>query len=264
MAAGLLLVCAFVLWKADPGNREWAAKRGYEFTRTDESLAEEWTRGAASKGAVPKEVVSGVVDGHEMYLAELGGTKVVAMRRAQASDIVLDFRTFDSDSDLLPVRTVGEFELFSNDVTVAERAVDSRMENALSALRVDAVWAESDWVLAQYSDTEPEQIFHPLSLFADAATVLPPRTITPLQLLDPSRAMVPNREIAERELEEPTRLTRTEPVDMPVRAVPKALGVVEPRPVGVDDVDPIAEGPARLPESDGTRIVRRDDGSTIF
>ncbi|MDU0478621.1 hypothetical protein QVA66_05140 [Staphylococcus chromogenes] len=258
LAALVLLVCAAILWWA-----EKPADKPPLFKKTDEDLADEWSRGAAS-GVVPKDVRLALIDDREVYLAQLGNTPVLAMRRAARSDVVLDFRTFESETDLMPVREVAGFELYSNDVAVATRAVDDRMEAALEALDVDAVWAEADWVLAQFTEKEPEALVPGLSLFADAAAVLPPRSPKPLQLLDPSRAMVPCREEVTAEPEAAAKLVLVEHVEKPKRSVKRSLGVVEPRPVGVDDIDAIAEGPAELPKTDGTRIVRPDDRPTIF
>lgn len=253
----MLLACAAILWRSGGPSAGPAA-----FTKTTEDFTDEWSRGAAS-GATPKDVRVGLIDDREVYLAHLGTTPVVAMRRPAPSDVVLDFRTFDSESDLLPVASVEGFELFSNDVDVAKRAVDDRMRTALAALDVDAVWAENDWVLAQYTDKDPETLAPALALFAEAATVLPPRVIRPLETLDPTRAMIPDRPETAPE-PETTPLVLQEPVEKPTRAVTTSHGVVEPRPVGVDDIDAIADGPAHLPKTDGTRIVRGHDRPTIF
>ncbi|AKK02197.1 type III secretion system chaperone family protein [Corynebacterium epidermidicanis] len=258
LAAVVLLVCAAVLW--------WAEKPAVPtgvFLKSSDDLTDEWVRGAAA-GMAPKDVRKAIIDDREFYLANVGNTPVLAVRKATQSDVVLDFRTFESETDLLPVQHVAGFELYSNDPDVAKRALDDRMEIALQALDVDAVWAESEWVLAQFKDKDPAEITAALGLFADAAAVLPPRSPKPLVQLDPTRPMVAPRETAVVEPEDPAKLVLLEPVRKPKRSVPTALGVVEPRPVGVDDIDAIAEGPAQLPESDGTRIIRPDDRPTIF
>lgn len=259
LAAVVLLICAAVLWWADTSKPTTSL-----FTRSDAELAEEWHRGAAA-GAIPKNVRSALIDDREFFTATLGDAQVIATRRPQHSDIVLDFRTFESETDLLPVTTVAGYEMFSNDVTVATRAVDERMTAALGGLKAEAVWAESDWVLAQYTDQNPADLTTALGLFADATSVLPPRSPKPLQLLDPPRPLVAAPVVTEtEEAPEVAKPVRLEPVEKPTRKVTQALGVVEPRPVGVDDIDAIAEGPAQLPKTDGTRIVRPQDRPTIF
>ena len=60
--------------------------------KSDPYLVDEWTRGVASTGAAPKDIVAGNVYGHEMLLMDIDGVNVMAMRTGAASDMVVDFR----------------------------------------------------------------------------------------------------------------------------------------------------------------------------
>ena len=77
--------------------RNWAEAKGFEFMKADPYLVDEWTRGVASTGAAPKDIVAGTVYGHEMLLMDIDGVNVMAMRTGAASDMVVDFRRFDRD-----------------------------------------------------------------------------------------------------------------------------------------------------------------------
>lgn len=86
--------------------RHWAEAKNFEFLKSDDYLADEWTRGAAASGAAPRDIVVGNVFGHEMLLMDLGGINVMAMRTGAASEEVIDFRrdnalTQESSNDLL-------------------------------------------------------------------------------------------------------------------------------------------------------------------
>lgn len=260
--------------------KAWAADRGFSFSKTDAYLTDEWSRGAAASGAAPKDVVAGVVNvlglDYEMYLVDLDATPVLAVRRSGASDVVVDARRvgelLDDDSDdLLPVTQVSGFAILSNDFGAAERAVDERVIAALAAMpeAVTAVWAESDWVLAQThknSHSEDwEGTIQPLALLADAFRVLPPRAVRNLDVVTKTRPVGDPVDVEKPAEPETVKIPRSEePVDLPTRARHEARGVVEARPVGADEVDSIADGPAELPETDGTRVVRRADKPTIF
>ena len=56
--------------------RAWAQAKGLEFSRSDELLGGEWTRGAAASGATPKDIASGTVFGHDTHVMDLGGVTV--------------------------------------------------------------------------------------------------------------------------------------------------------------------------------------------
>lgn len=260
--------------------KAWAADRGFSFSKTDAYLTDEWSRGAAATGAAPREVVAGVVDvlglEYEMYLVDLDTVPVMAVRRSAASDVVVDARRvgemLDDDSDdLLPVTQVSGFAILANDFGAAERVVDERIIAALAAMpeAVTAVWMESDWVLAQThknSHSEDwEHMIQPLALIADASRVLPPRAVRNLEIVTKTRPVGEPVDVEKPAEPVTVKVPRSEePVELPTRARHEARGVVEARPVGVDEVGAIAEGPAHLPDSDGTRVVRRADKPTIF
>ncbi|MEJ6013150.1 hypothetical protein WG936_04775 [Corynebacterium sp. H127] len=260
--------------------KHWASDRGFDYAKADDYLTDEWSRGAAATGAAPREVVSGVVESfgleYEMYLVDLENVPVMAIRRTAASDVVLDARRvgelLDDDSDdLLPVTQVSGFAILSNDFGAAERAIDERIIAALAAMpaAVTAVWAESDWVLAQTQKSSTsedwDRMIEPLALIADASRILPPRAVRNLEVPVKTRPVGDPVLVEKQQEPELLRVPRSEdPVEMPSRAQRAAHGVVEARPVGVDEVGAIAEGPAELPESDGTRVVRRDTKPTIF
>ncbi len=184
--------------------KEWAQDNGFEMSKSDDYLVDEWFRGAAATGAVPKDIVSGEAYGHELVLMDLGGVNVMAMRTGAASDEVVDFRREDleateSSDDLMEAVNVCGFDIFATDAGVAQRMIDPRVEAALEAMpeEVTAVWMESEWVLAQYEDQSRPQHWEdtlaPLAMLADVARVLPPRSSAAQTLrfedADPSREM---------------------------------------------------------------------------
>lgn len=268
--------------------RHWALEQGYTFSKSDNYLTDEWSRGAASVGATARDVVSGIVYGKEMHLVDLAGVPVVAIRREQASDIVVDARragmsTDDSD-DLMIVHTVAGFEMYANDQAAAQRFCDIRVEAALQAFpaTVQAVWAESDWVLAQTlkgsTPADWEAIVGPLATVADAARVLPPRAgaTQPLEWVDcdPTRPLpqVTAPQGYEDDTEDevpviPQRARGDSERPRPSRATATARGVVEPREIGGDEIDPIGVDGSTPSPSDfrGTRVLRdTSTGSDIF
>lgn len=184
--------------------KEWAEDNGFEMSKSDDYLVDEWFRGAAATGAVPKDIVSGEAYGHELVLMDLGGVNVMAMRTGAASDEVVDFRrehleATESSDDLMEAVNVCGFDIFATDAGVAQRMIDPRVEAALEAMpeEVTAVWMESEWVLAQYEDQSRPQHWEdtlaPLAMLADVARVLPPRSSAAQTLrfedADPSREM---------------------------------------------------------------------------
>lgn len=272
--------------------RSWAELHGFEYKRADEYLDDEWQRGAAASGAAVRDVVSGVVYDHEMHLVDLGGITVMAMRRSAPSDVVVDLRRIvaipEGESitapDLVAVTETTGFRLFTNEAGPAERFLDERVRAALEAMPelVAAVWAESDWVLAQTLKGSRQNTWDamcaPLAALADAARTLPPPPSAPqalnLENLPPTRMMPPVQQ-AEPETPEqvadasvaPVVLRPEEPRELPTRVRSESLGVVEPRPVGADEVEPIAEGAPETAPDDfhGTRVLRDlSTGSSIF
>lgn len=271
--------------------KAWAQERGYEYAKQDPYLIDEFTRGAAAGGAVPKDIVAGNEFGHELLLMDLGAVVVMAMRTGAASDVVLDARRHmdaEASEDLFHVRDVEGFSVLSTDVAVAERFIDARVETALDNMpeEVTAVWAESEWVLAQFTKSARAEAWTatiaPLALFADAARVLPPRShaIAPVGLeeRDPSREIPPveapeptgPRLVPDPGVEEHTPappVHRPEvPQQMPSRRQSEVRGAMEHSALGADEVDAIADGRER-PRPDGaTARLPRDlsRGPSIF
>jgi hypothetical protein len=250
--------------------RAWAEEKGFEFSRSDDWLNDEWSRGAAASGSAAKDIVSGQACGHEMVLMDLGGVNVMAVRRGTASDVVIDARRVgtpeqESSSDLIEAFTLGDFRVLATDTGVAERLVDERVTASFGQMPeiVTAVWLESDWVLAQTGrGSHPgdwERMLAPLALLADAAHALPPRAtatqVLQLDAMDPTRQMpeAPKPGFGVLELvtggaeagERPPVQRPDEPLDLPSRRQPVARGVVEPPTVGSDEVAPIADGSQR-------------------
>lgn len=266
--------------------KAWATHHGFEYSKVDSFLNDEWARGAASAGAPAKDVVSGTAAGHEMYFVELAGVPVMAMRRTGSSDVVVDMRrseleeTHDSE-DLIHVSHIEDFTVLSNDQGAAERMLDVRAKEALATMpsAVTAVWIESDWVLAQTTKNADHEVwdalFEPLAKMSDAARVLPPRTgaTQPIDVseLDPSRPL-PNAPVSFVDDEEditpviPKIEREEERTPLPTRARSESHGVVEPRSVGGDEVDAIAEKFEERPQNyQGTRILRDNSHKpTIF
>lgn len=275
--------------------KQWATRHGFDFIREDAFLTDEWSRGAASTGAVARDVASGMAEGYETHLVDLAGVPVMAMRRGRTSEVVIDARrsTLITDpernesDDLVEVDSFAGFTLLSNMATVAQRFVDERVRVAFEAMPevVSAVWFESDWVLAETvrgsSAEDWEQMLRPLALLTDASFTLPPRsegTTVDLALIEPTRTKPPAPDAPEPEpaadevdLAQPLVIRPEEPLQMPVRGVQDSRGVVEPRALGGDTVDSIANGdPDGHPTPDpqqfnGTRVLRDLNGrSSIF
>ena len=262
--------------------RNWAEVKGFEFMKSDPYLVDEWTRGVASTGAAPKDIVAGNVYGHEMLLMDIDGINVMAMRTGAASDMVVDFRRFDREDtkaseDLLLAMTLEGFDVYSSDSAVTERMVDERVHVALQQMpeAVTALWMETEWVLAQTTkqarSAEWEAMLPPLALLADAAHVLPPRSsathVVRLEELDPARE-IPAQPIAEAVggapaagapvFERPVIQRPEEPLHMPSRAYSETRGPVEHSALGGDEVDAIADGRERpTPDSHTARLPRQ-------
>ena len=262
--------------------RNWAEAKGFEFMKADPYLVDEWTRGVASTGAAPKDIVAGNVYGHEMLLMDIDGVNVMAMRTGAASDMVVDFRRFDradakASEDLLLAMTIEGFDVYSSDSAVTERMVDERVHVALQQMpeAVTALWLETEWVLAQTTkqarSAEWDAMLPPLALLADAARVLPPRSsathVVRLEELDPARE-IPAQPIVEAvggapaagapEFERPVIQRPEEPLQMPSRAYSETRGPVEHSALGGDEVDAIADGRERpTPDSHTARLPRQ-------
>ncbi|MCT1492194.1 hypothetical protein ACUY28_05830 [Corynebacterium sanguinis] len=259
--------------------RAWAQAKGLEFSRSDELLGGEWTRGAAASGATPKDIASGTVFGHDTHVMDLGGVTVMAMRTGEVSDIVVDFRrdgfVADSSADLMEVERVEDFSVFATEVAPVQRFLDIRVRTALEQFpdAVLAAWCESEWVLAQTAKNSTPQdwdaMLAPLALLADAARVLPPRSWAAVEFAHPTREMAVSGVVGEgvekQQASGSTRVTRPEePRAMPTRTTGAVRGTVEPRAVGADEVAPIAEELESPTGADLTRVRRDQTPPSIF
>lgn len=280
--------------------RQWAEKNGFSFSKHDEYLVDEWTRGAAAGGAAPKDIVQGSAYGHEMVLMDLGGVNVMAMRTGAATEIVVDFRRVDRDQrndrttgeavfdDLLEVGHIADFTVYATDAAVASRMIDARVVTACDSLPeiVTAVWMESDWVLAQTDKgshaSDWDEMLAPLGLLADVARVLPPRSmanqILKFEGADPTRMMGPKQppafennqllHVVPDPQDHPPIQRPSEPVELPTRSKGEARGYLEPYALGVDEVDAIADGVDKSQEGGHRKRphVKRDlsAGPSIF
>lgn len=270
--------------------KNWAETRGFEYMKSDQYLVDEWTRGVASSGAAPKDIVAGNVYGHEMLLMDIDGVNVMAMRTGAASDVVIDFQRFGSQEaemseDLLMAMSIEGFDVYSSDRGVAERMVDERVRIALQRMPevVSALWLETEWVLAQttkHSRTADwEAMLPPLALLADASRVLPPRSSSVhtihLEDLDPAReipaapvvdAVGGTAAAGQPEFSRPVIQRPEEPLDMPSRTYSETRGPVEHTAIGADEVDAIADGNERpTPDSGTARLPRQQFGeASIF
>lgn len=280
--------------------RQWAEKNGFSFSKHDEYLVDEWTRGAAAGGAAPKDIVQGSAYGHEMVLMDLGGVNVMAMRTGAATEIVVDFRRVDRDQrndrttgeavfdDLLEVGHIADFTVYATDAAVASRMIDARVVTACDSLPeiVTAVWMESDWVLAQTDKgshaSDWGEMLAPLGLLADVARVLPPRSmanqILKFEGADPTRMMGPKQppafennqllHVVPDPQDHPPIQRPSEPVELPTRSKAEARGYLEPYALGVDEVDAIADGVDKSQEGGHRKRphVKRDlsAGPSIF
>src|SRR5690625_3800957 len=222
--------------------RHWAEAKNFEFLRSDDYLADEWTRGAAASGAAPRDIVVGNVFGHEMLLMDLGGINVMAMRTGAATEEVIDFRrdnalTQESSNDLLEAFSAADFTALATDTAVAQRMRDIRVDVALERMpkEVTGIWMESEWVLAQTTKNAMspvwEEMLAPLALLADAARTLPPRPSSGQELRledgDPTRPAppagpvelsgLPTIRTSPEHFEHPPVQRPEEPIELPTR-----------------------------------------------
>ncbi|OFL90862.1 hypothetical protein [Corynebacterium sp. HMSC055D05] len=272
----VLLVLAFValaagvaLFIADARERSprraWARQHGFTFAKVDDLLAAEWRRGAASAGATAREVVSGSAFGHDLHLADLGETTVLAVPTGREADVVVDmrrdgFEPTQRDDDLVEATREGAFTVHATSVGPARRLIDDRVRTALSTLppAVNAVWFEGAWVIAQFAPGSTAQDWDAslaaVALLADAARTLPPVEDAPLWVGEEKVQGVVEKQAGPERPEDP--------VELPTRVTGGERGEVEERDLGGDDVAAIA-GDERT-GTDLTRVKRVQGPSSIF
>ena len=267
--------------------RAWAQAHDFEHRRHDDYLVDEWSRGAAATGAQARDFVIGVAYGHEVFLMDLGGVPVMAMRTGQASDVVADFRRTEPQEvseDLIRIFEVEGFIVYATDQGAVERLIDVRTTTSLSMLPqvVTAVWMESDWVLAECEKNATvadfDDLLAPLAMLADVARVLPPRTEFNLGMAledhTPSRPMpepptpdLVGSLVSSPEEKETLIFRPDEPIDMPSRTQHEVFGEPAENKLGEDEqIATIGDGSYK-PEYDSNypRVTRDLDGnSDIF
>ncbi|QDZ41863.1 hypothetical protein FQV43_00785 [Corynebacterium sp. sy039] len=269
--------------------KTWAQHHGYEFTKQDPFLEDEWTRGAAASGGVIRDIISTNMADHEFYFVDIAGVLVMAMRRSASSEVVIcaqkpDIEFRDACTDLTPLSDVHGFSFASSNQGATERMMDSRIVHACQHMpdAVQALWWENDWVLAQLERTATAQDWDEtipqLQLLADAALVLPAKSgafpainfaeHTPTRPLPAPPLSAEGDDYTEEELPELLRIVaQDEPVTLPKRAKAQNRGVMELREVGADEVQAIAHGKNSQDRDtrQGTKILRKQVGdSHIF
>lgn len=253
--------------------RTWARDRGFSFEGADELLASEWSRGAAAGGASARNVATGNAYGHDVHVADLGNSVVVAMGTGAETRVVVDFRreglAADTSDDLVELDSDSGFRCFATQAGAGRRFVDSRVLTALEQLpvSVQAVWFEGAWAIAELPrESGPgdwDATLAPLALLADAARTLPPVEDVPLTLPYPTRTIPGEQPVALPEAEpEPVMQRPEDPVELPTRTTGGTRGEVKDNDLGGDDVKAIAGDERRV--VDLTRVRRVQGPSSIF
>ena len=107
--------------------RTWARERGFRFEGADELLASEWSRGAAAGGASARNVVTGNAYGHDVHVADLGDSVVVAMGTGAETRAVVDFRreglAANTSDDLVELDSYSGFQCFATQAGAGRRFV---------------------------------------------------------------------------------------------------------------------------------------------
>ena len=187
------------------GRRHWAAAHGFEYTREDRYLTPEWPVSLLHQispdrvDPPARDLVSGFVDGHQVHIADVAGTTLVALRRSESSPVDVHFTTVAAmpagmrHSELCDCPP---FTGYSTDNRALDRMLDARVTGTLRDLApyaCDVVFSGA-WLVAQLSGRAEAEVWErmlpQLALLGDAARVLPPRvTSTELDMpsADPTR-----------------------------------------------------------------------------
>lgn len=187
------------------GRRHWAAAHGFEYTREDAFLTAEWPVSlireisATDQGPAARDLVSGFLDGHQVHIADVAGSTLLALRRGAYSPVNVHVTTaaampagmrHDADLDRSP------FTVYASDTRAVGRMLDSRVEEALTALSgtVSDVAFSGAWVVARCvrrTDADRWDALLPhLVALGSAARVLPPLVTTAtldISVADPTR-----------------------------------------------------------------------------
>lgn len=278
--------------------KQWAQQHGFEYTKSDALLADEWTRNVAASGAPARDVVSGIVAGYEVHFADLAGVRIFALRRAAASDVVVELQRADAaeqpttqpdplasdffqQTALVSVGNQGAYEVFSDEPAVAQRLIDTRFSQAVAALpaTLERLWGETEWLIGEWSEqvtfADWDASLPAFVQLADAFRVLPPSEMAVGQpalrktQLDPSRFLpeyypepVPDQQESIDALPAVERATAA--VALPIRGQALRKGDIELRGLGTDEVDAIGDGARDMDSHYGTRVLRISQGSSIF
>lgn len=184
--------------------RQWAAEKGFEYSKSDSQLAEVWPQllsGAESEATVARDVVSGFYGGHPVQIGDLRGATIVAMRRAAASPVHVLFNTEGSVPHGLRRAErcdIDPYFAYTTDLRALERMLDDRVQDGLAALRSIAdhiEWVDRWLFIRVPRKLDPsvwDQILPYQQQMVDAAMILPPPlTNIPLEFehADPTRAL---------------------------------------------------------------------------
>lgn len=269
--------------------RDWAKTHGYDFGKKDHYLVDEWSDGAIVLQGPARDLVSGSFRGREFHVADVGDRTVMAMRRPAASSIEVDIRREGAAGvrqDCHAVTVVNGWRISSTDPQSAARMIDVRVQRALRHLpdSVTGMWVQSQWVivgLTGSTSTDWDELLIPLADMSDAAMMLPLFSPQPLDRYDdehdPTRADVPPIIMRDDSASGAPHSVSSPPaspgddggveVEFPSRTQAETHGTVGDRPVGIDEVAPIAHESmtGRTPEFDGRTAVRTfNESSTIF
>lgn len=273
--------------------QQWAAQHGFEYTKSDALLADEWTRNAAATGAPARDVVSGIVAGYEVHFADVAGVSIMALRRAVASEIIIEFErkgefsepqqaadeTFQ-ETALVPVATLGDYAYSSTEPAVAQRMIDTRLHEVVAKLNdhIVRIWTEYEWLLLEWDEqatiADWDETLMVAAQLANITRVLPPtpgsleRALRKTQL-DPSRNLPdyfpePVHPLEHSEDALPQVAREAAAVNLPTRGQAQQHGAVELRGVGTDEVSAIGDGQKPADDHFGTRVLRTSTGSSIF
>ncbi|MEJ5920367.1 hypothetical protein [Corynebacterium sp. H78] len=156
--------------------KQWAKQRHADYRRIDHGVTDLWERIPEGEA---KAVVFGFAHGREMHVCDVGQVTIVALRRASASDEVVELR-HNGDSALPTVSFESGLLMSATNPTVIRRIMDSRASEFFGTVPefINVMWAEGDWLLAELSrDSVAEEwdiALQVLSEFSDFARRLPP------------------------------------------------------------------------------------------
>ncbi len=187
------------------GRRHWATAHGFEYTREDAFLTAEWPVSlireisATDQGPMARDLVSGFLDGHQVHVADVAGSTLLALRRGAYSPVDVHITTgaampagmrHDVGLDRAP------YTVYASDPRAVGRMLDTRVEGALAGMTgsVSDVVFSGAWVVARCprrtdADRWDTLLTH-LAALGAASRVLPPLVTTvtlDITAADPTR-----------------------------------------------------------------------------